>query len=79
MCKWGNTIDVEVTIPADLSHTQKVIKEVCPIDSCIASFVEALENAGIYMRGSCCGHGKGIPEITLADGRLLKIHPRPRA
>lgn len=73
MCKWGDTVDVKVTIPADLSSTGREIQKVCPIDKCIAPLVKALEDAKIHMRGSCCGHGKGIPEITLADGRLLKV------
>lgn len=25
------------------------------------------------MRSSCCGHGKGLGEICLQDGRVLKV------
>lgn len=43
------------------------------IDKCIADLVEALQTAGINMRGSCCGHGKGPGYISLEDGRMLSI------
>ncbi len=44
-----------------------------PIDSCISHFVEALNTAGIYTGGSCCGHGKGDGCISLHDGTVLII------
>lgn len=43
------------------------------IDRCIAPIVAALDAAGVYMLGSCCGHGNGPGEITLADGRRLFV------
>jgi len=43
------------------------------IDACIASLVRALQEAGINMRGSCCGHGKKDGWIELQDGRILVI------
>lgn len=73
MCKWGTDEIVEVTIPADLSHTGKAYKKKVGIDKCIAPIVRALENAGILMRGSCCGHGKRDGDIHLQDGRILII------
>jgi hypothetical protein len=73
MCKWGTTEIVEVTIPADLSHTGKAFKKKVGIDKCIAPIVKALEQGGIKMRGSCCGHGKTNGHIHLQDGRLLII------
>ena len=39
VCKWGDTVDVAVTIPADLSYTGKVRKAVKSIDRCIAPLV----------------------------------------
>ena len=48
-------------------------KKLCKIDRCIASIVRALEAAGINMRASCCGHGKGDGKIILQDGRELII------
>ena len=73
MCKWGNHKKVRVQIPADLSSTGKVKWKKPNIDSCIAPIVEALQKAGIDMRGSCCGHNKSVGNIDLQDGRKLII------
>ena len=73
MCKWGTCETVEVTIPADLSHNGKPFKKKAKIDKCIAPIVRALEQGGIKMRASCCGHGKTHGEIMLQDGRNLII------
>ena len=73
MCKWGTWKKVRVKIPADLSSTGKGKWKVVGIDSCIADIVEALQSAGIDMRGSCCGHGKDLGDIHLQDGRVLVI------
>lgn len=73
MCKWGITEIVEVTIPADLSHTGKEYKKKVGIDKCIAPIVRALEKGGVKMCASCCGHGKGAGYIHLQDGRILII------
>jgi hypothetical protein len=64
---------VAVVIPADLSCTGEERLATKGIDSCIASIVEALHNAGIKTRASCCGHGRGDGEIVLDDGRTLII------
>jgi len=66
-------VGVRVKIPADLSHTNKVLWKVAGIDYCIAPIVEALQKAGIDMRGSCCGHGENDGNILLQDGRVLII------
>jgi len=66
-------VGVRVKVPADLSHTGKEFWKVAAIDHCIAPIVEALQNAGIDMRGSCCGHGKSNGTILLQDGRVLVI------
>ena len=82
MCEWGTEVAVYVRIPADLSSTGKASWKIVGIDACIAPLVEALQNGGINMRGSCCGHGKGPGEIVLDDGRTLRIESaevRPRA
>lgn len=73
MCKWGDTVDLWVTIPTGSSYTGKKRKDKKPIDRCISDLVAALELSGIVMRGSCCGHGKDDGEIHLDDGRVLKI------
>lgn len=64
---------VKVKIPANLSHTGKAFWKHCKIDKCIAPLVRALQEGGIDMRGSCCGHGKMDGDIHLQDGRILII------
>jgi hypothetical protein len=64
---------IKVKIPADLSHNGKTFWKEVKIDSCISDLVRALQQAGIDMRGSCCGHGKDQGQIDLADGRFLLI------
>jgi len=66
-------VGVRVKVPADLSHTGKVLWRVKRIDYCIAPIVKALQEARIDMRGSCCGHGKVDGDIHLEDSRLLII------
>jgi hypothetical protein len=44
-----------------------------PVDPCIASLVQALNDAGIKTRASCCGHGKQPGNIALEDGREILI------
>ncbi len=73
MCKWGNTILVNVKIPVDLSYTGKAYWKKVDIDKCIAPIVRALQKGGIDMRGSCCGHSENNGFITLDDKRVLII------
>jgi hypothetical protein len=73
MCKWGTHKLVRVRIPKDLSCSGRAKWKRMRIDSCIAPTVKALQDGGINMRGSCCGHGKGPGDIELEDGRHLKI------
>ena len=62
-----------VKISAPLSHTGTEYERTVLIDSCIADIVAALQSAGINMLASCCGHGKGLGRIDLADGRIIQI------
>ena len=78
MCEWGMTRDVWVHVPPDLSHTGRWLARPYPIDECLASMVEDLQAAGLSMRGSCCGHGRGLSEITLWDGRRLYVDEREK-
>lgn len=73
MCGWGDTVLIKVKIPADLSGSGKVRWREKGIDRCIAPIVKALQEGGIDMRGSCCGHGKYLGDIHLQDGRMLLI------
>jgi hypothetical protein len=75
MCEWGTSEIVIVTIPATLSHTGTSYKKQAKIDKCIAPLVRALENTGLLMTASCCGHGKTNGQINLQDGRTLIITP----
>jgi hypothetical protein len=45
------------------------------IDPCLAPIVRALNDAGIPTAASCCGHGSGMGNIWLADGRVLAVLP----
>jgi hypothetical protein len=62
---------VRVRIPADLSCTTKARWKKVAIDDCIADIVEALQKAGINMRGSCCGHGRYPGWIHLENEMVL--------
>lgn len=73
MCKQGNNEVIKLRIPADLACSGKSYMKWVKIDRCIAGLVEALQEAGIDMRSSCCGHGKGDGRIDLQDGRTLVI------
>lgn len=84
MCSHGDTVPVEVTVMAGLAHEGRDTRKVKPIDRCIVPIVKALDEAGIYMTGSCCGHDKRTPaggyemgEIRLADGRIIHIQRDP--
>ena len=72
-CDCGIQVPVLVTIPKDLSSTGKKKTRICNIDRCAAPIVDALQKAGIEMRGSCCGHGESDGYIALQDGRYLMI------
>lgn len=73
MCKHGTYETVRVKITAERSHTDKAYYRDMPIDKCIAPIVRALQEGGIDMNGSCCGHGRCEGGIILADGRELII------
>jgi len=73
MCKWGTNKEVNVKIASELSCSGKEHWKKMPIDKCIAPIVKALQKSNINMWGSCCGHGKTLGYIDLADGRILLI------
>ena len=67
-----------VPIPAFLSGTGRFRWAKKPVDGCIAQIVKALNDAGIYTSGCCCGHGRMRCSIGLHDGRFLIItEPSP--
>lgn len=69
----GKRKTVSAKIPADLSRCGKEVWKPCWIDACLAPIINALQLAGVDMRGSCCGHGEQFGEIYLQDGRLLLV------
>ena len=73
MCDHGETVPVEVKIQADLACDGIEKMKIQQIYKCIAPLVKALQEGGIDMRSSCCGHGKRDGHITLADGCILII------
>jgi hypothetical protein len=76
MCEHGTEVMVSVEIPADLSCDGKAKWKDVGIDACIAQIVKALQEGGVAMRGSCCGHGRQQGHIDLQDGRGLLILSR---
>jgi hypothetical protein len=68
MCKWGTNTIVKLCKPKPVSGRTEI-----GVDSCIAPLVQALNDAGIATRACCCGHGKGLGDIMLEDGRELMI------
>lgn len=73
MCKWGTTVEQAVTIPAYLSYNGKERKAVKAIDACIAPLVQSLNANGVQTISSCCGHGKGYGQISLASGAEIYL------
>ena len=43
-------------------------KKLIAIDRCIAPLILQLNLAGIKTSNSCCGHGKGYPNVICAPG-----------
>jgi hypothetical protein len=73
VCKWGDVVAVRLKVAKHLSHSGKVYWKDVGIDRCIATIVRALQEGGVDMLGSCCGHGQYEGTIVLADGRILRI------
>lgn len=76
MCKWGDTVDLLVPIPKNCSHTGKFRWDTKPVDRCIAPYVKAFNDAGLYTGGSCCGHGKNTGCISFHDGTVMLFFMR---
>lgn len=74
MCRWGTDVVLEVTIPAELSHTGEERQKRVAIDACIAPLIKALNSGGVQTDYCCCGHGEKDGVIALHDGRVLMIN-----
>lgn len=79
MCKHGDTVDLEVPIIDELSHTGKTRIAFKPVDRCIASIIKALNTSGIVTTGCCCGHGAQMGYIILSSGQCLGVFPNRTA
>jgi len=71
MCKWGDSIPLEVTILATGSHTGKERKDMKLIDKCLAPLIKMLNEYGIKTLSSCCGHGKTKKSWIMIDPRNI--------
>lgn len=75
MCKWGTDVVMPLEIPADVSHSGKAYIKNVGVDACLAPIIKALNDAGVKTVACCCGHGKSLGSIHLADKRVLLIYP----
>lgn len=75
MCRWGTDVVMPLEIPADCSHSGKAYIKNVGVDACLAPIIKALNDSGIKTVSSCCGHGKALGCIALADKRWLLIYP----
>jgi len=73
MCDWGDNVVLNVPIPARCSYTGKFRWAVKGIDKCLAPYIKALNDAGLYTGGCCCGHGKSPGTISFHDGTVFNI------
>ena len=65
MCRHGDTVTLDLPVG----------RNPATIDRCLASIIMALNSGGIHTIACCCGHGKTLGNIALADGRELIIAP----
>jgi len=68
MCKHGTEQVVKLCKPRPNSCRTEIV-----VDTCIASIVQALNDANIETTYACCGHYKAPGSIMLADGRELLV------
>ena len=70
MCKWGDRTKVKV-----IRRANPFVKDgwhEISVDSCMAPFVQKLNNDGVVTLQCCCGHGKYEAEIWIAEGSIKK-------
>ena len=66
MCKWGTDEYVTLCKPTLIQGRTRI-----KVDACIAPLVQMLNDYGVEMKASCCGHGKARGRIDLADGQII--------
>lgn len=52
-----------------------VVKDGVWCDPCLEPLIRALNDGGLQTVASCCGHGRRLGIVALADGRELVIAP----
>ena len=67
MCEWGRVVNVALCVPKPSGRTS------VPVDFCIAELVSVLNRLGVATETSCCGHGKEVGEVLVADGTRIEI------
>lgn len=72
-CRCHKTNIVRVFILPALSHKKIGYWKDVAVDRCLVPIVRILQNAGINMRGSCCGHGTNPGIIVLESGHNIKL------
>lgn len=73
MCQHGDRTMTEVHVHWSIAHEETEVYKPMPIDTCIAPLVKALDDLGIRMLGSCCGHGEMYGQISLVAGGVIII------
>ncbi len=73
MCEWGTTTRINA-YNSKLEYERRI-----GVDSCIAEFVQMLNDNGHETVASCCGHGKQPPSIILRDDTWLLFLTREQA
>lgn len=82
MCDWGNTVDLNVTVPAHLSYTGEVRQAVKSIDACLAPLVKALNDGGVIyfpiaaQRHYFCSCGGALTAEEYIEHYFEKGHDR---
>ena len=73
MCEWGTTTRINAY------NTKLECERYVGVDSCIADFVQMLNDNDIETVASCCGHGNQPASIILRDDTWLLFLSREQA
>ena len=62
----GEVEEVVLPRPSFLPEGERI--NGVPVDACIADVIQNLWDNGIVTLGSCCGHGKRVPDVIIGQG-----------
>ena len=65
MCKWGESLELTVIVPAHLSYTGKKRSKVVTIDKCIHPIVRALNHGGVPLSLHAVATERGLGALSL--------------